>query len=85
MGQFWSGRTFLPRSQQHPGTARRFRHHGMGGAAGYFGVTPDLTVLGKAVAGGYPMAGGVGGSAEVMSVFRPSVFADHDTSREVQS
>ena len=42
---------------------------GMGGAAGYFGVTPDLTVLGKAVAGGYPMAGGVGGSAEIMSVF----------------
>jgi glutamate-1-semialdehyde 2,1-aminomutase len=42
---------------------------GMGGAAGYFDVKPDLTVLGKAVAGGYPMAGGVGGSAEVMSVF----------------
>lgn len=42
---------------------------GMGGAAAYFGVTPDLTVLGKAVAGGYPMAGGVGGSAEAMSVF----------------
>jgi len=42
---------------------------GMGGAAGYFGVTPDLTVLGKAVSGGYPMAGGVGGSAEVMSAF----------------
>ena len=34
---------------------------GMGGAQGYFGVTPDLTVLGKAVSGGYPMAGGVGG------------------------
>jgi L-ribulose-5-phosphate 4-epimerase len=42
---------------------------GMGGAAGYFGVTPDLTVFGKAVSGGYPMAGGVGGKAEVMSVF----------------
>jgi glutamate-1-semialdehyde aminotransferase/ribulose-5-phosphate 4-epimerase/fuculose-1-phosphate aldolase len=42
---------------------------GMGGAAGYFGVTPDLTVLGKAVSGGYPMAGGVGGRAETMSVF----------------
>jgi glutamate-1-semialdehyde 2,1-aminomutase len=42
---------------------------GMGGAAGYFGVTPDLTVLGKAVAGGYPMAGGVGGRADVMAVF----------------
>jgi len=42
---------------------------GMGGAAGYFGVKPDLTVLGKAVAGGYPMAGGVGGRADVMAVF----------------
>lgn len=42
---------------------------GMGGAAGYFGVTPDLTVLGKAVSGGYPMAGGVGGRAEIMASF----------------
>jgi glutamate-1-semialdehyde 2,1-aminomutase len=42
---------------------------GLGGAAGYFGVTPDLTVFGKAVSGGYPMAGGVGGRADVMSVF----------------
>lgn len=42
---------------------------GLGGAAGYFGVTPDLTVFGKAVSGGYPMAGGVGGRAGVMSVF----------------
>ncbi len=42
---------------------------GMGGAAGYFGVKPDLTVLGKAVAGGYPMAGGVGGREDVMAVF----------------
>lgn len=42
---------------------------GMGGAAGYFGVTPDLTVLGKAVSGGYPMAGGVGGREEIMATF----------------
>ncbi len=42
---------------------------GMGGAAGYFGVTPDLTVLGKAVSGGYPMAGGVGGREEIMGAF----------------
>ncbi|BCJ49645.1 hypothetical protein Asp14428_11200 [Actinoplanes sp. NBRC 14428] len=42
---------------------------GLGGAAGYFGVRPDLTVLGKAVSGGYPMAGGVGGRADVMAVF----------------
>ena len=42
---------------------------GLGGAAGYFGVTPDLTVFGKAVSGGYPMAGGVGGRSDVMGVF----------------
>ncbi len=42
---------------------------GMGGAAGYFGVTPDLTVLGKAVSGGYPMAGGVGGREDIMAAF----------------
>lgn len=42
---------------------------GLGGAQGYFGVKPDLTVLGKAVSGGYPMAGGVGGRADVMAVF----------------
>jgi len=42
---------------------------GLGGAQGYFGLTPDLTVFGKCVAGGYPAAGGVGGRAEVMSTF----------------
>jgi glutamate-1-semialdehyde aminotransferase/ribulose-5-phosphate 4-epimerase/fuculose-1-phosphate aldolase len=42
---------------------------GMGGAAGYFGVTPDLTVFGKAVSGGYPMAGGVGGRSDIMATF----------------
>jgi len=39
---------------------------GMGGAQGYFGVSPDLTVFGKAVAGGYPSAGGLGGKKEYM-------------------
>ncbi len=34
---------------------------GLGGAQGYFGVEPDLTVFGKIIAGGYPAAGGVGG------------------------
>jgi glutamate-1-semialdehyde 2,1-aminomutase len=42
---------------------------GMGGAQGYFGVRPDLTVFGKCVAGGYPAAGGVGGRQEVMATF----------------
>ncbi|WP_431104165.1 aspartate aminotransferase family protein [Roseateles noduli] len=39
---------------------------GMGGAQAYFGVTPDLTVLGKCLTGGYPMAGAIGGKREIM-------------------
>jgi glutamate-1-semialdehyde 2,1-aminomutase len=39
---------------------------GLGGAQAYFGVTPDITVLGKCLAGGYPMAGAIGGREEVM-------------------
>jgi len=39
---------------------------GMSGAQGYFGVSPDLTVFGKVVAGGYPGAGGIGGKKEFM-------------------
>lgn len=39
---------------------------GMAGAQGYFGVTPDLTVFGKVIAGGYPGAGGLGGKREYM-------------------
>ncbi len=34
---------------------------GLGGAQGYFGIEPDLTIFGKIIAGGYPAAGGVGG------------------------
>jgi len=39
---------------------------GMSGAQGYFKVTPDLTVFGKVVAGGYPSAGGLGGKDQYM-------------------
>jgi glutamate-1-semialdehyde 2,1-aminomutase len=46
---------------------------GLGGAQGYFGVKPDLTVFGKCVAGGYPMAGGVGGRADVMMSFAAGI------------
>jgi glutamate-1-semialdehyde 2,1-aminomutase len=39
---------------------------GMGGAQGYFGVKPDLTVFGKCITGGFPMAGALGGRRDVM-------------------
>ena len=48
---------------------------GLSGAQGFFGVDPDLTVFGKIVAGGYPMAGGVGGRADVMSCVAAGVKA----------
>lgn len=40
---------------------------GISGAQGYYDVTPDLTVFGKVVAGGYPSAGGLGGKDEYMA------------------
>jgi|GEM_PF-9314 len=42
---------------------------GLGGAQGYFDVRPDLTIFGKCITGGYPMAGGVGGRRDVMASF----------------
>ena len=48
---------------------------GPGGAQGFFNVKPDLTVFGKIVAGGYPMAGGVGGRADIMSCCAAGVKA----------
>jgi len=46
---------------------------GMGGAQGYFGVKPDLTIFGKCVTGGYPMAGGVGGRKDVLMSFAAGI------------
>jgi len=46
---------------------------GLGGAQGYFGIKPDLTVFGKCVAGGYPAAGGVGGRRDIMSTFAAGI------------
>jgi glutamate-1-semialdehyde aminotransferase len=46
---------------------------GLGGAQGYFGIKPDVSVFGKCVAGGYPAAGGVGGRADVMSTFSAGI------------
>ena len=46
---------------------------GPGGAQGYFNVRPDLTVFGKIVSGGYPMAGGIGGRADIMACIAAGV------------
>ena len=40
----------------------------MGGAQKYYGITPDLTVLGKIITHGYPSSGAVAGRKDVMSV-----------------
>ncbi|WP_348827340.1 glutamate-1-semialdehyde 2,1-aminomutase [Halomonas sp. RT37] len=42
----------------------------LGGAQAHFGVTPDLTCLGKIVGGGMPV-GAFGGSREIMSELSP--------------
>lgn len=46
---------------------------GLGGAQGYFGVKPDLTIFGKCITGGFPMAGGVGGRADVIARFAAGI------------
>jgi len=43
---------------------------GRGGAQERFGVTPDLTVMGKVVGGGFPLAA-FGGRADVMQALAP--------------
>ena len=44
---------------------------GRGGAQEHFGVTPDLTVLGKIIGGGLPV-GAFGGRAEIMDQLSPA-------------
>jgi len=46
---------------------------GMSGAQGYFGIVPDLTVFGKAITGGYPSSGGLGGKREYMEMLAGGV------------
>ena len=42
----------------------------LGGAQGLYGVTPDLTTLGKIIGGGLPV-GAFGGRAEIMNLLAP--------------
>jgi glutamate-1-semialdehyde 2,1-aminomutase len=43
---------------------------GISGAQGYFGITPDLTCLGKIIGGGFPV-GAFGGKKEIMDLLAP--------------
>ncbi|MGL5741972.1 MAG: glutamate-1-semialdehyde 2,1-aminomutase [Legionella sp.] len=43
---------------------------GLKGAQGVFGITPDITTLGKVIGGGMPV-GAIGGRAEIMSFLAP--------------
>jgi glutamate-1-semialdehyde 2,1-aminomutase len=59
---------------------------GLGGAQGYFGITPDLTVFGKIIGGGLPI-GAVGGPRRLMQrlapegdVYHGGTFAGHPLS-----
>jgi glutamate-1-semialdehyde 2,1-aminomutase len=46
---------------------------GLGSAQGYFNVKPDITVFGKCITGGYPMAGAVGGRRDVIATFAAGI------------
>lgn len=48
------------------------------GAAGFFGVSPDLMVMGKAIAGGYPLSV-LGGKKEIMETIVPGKVAHAGT------
>lgn len=42
----------------------------LGGAQAHYGITPDLTTLGKVIGGGFPV-GGFGGRADIMRAIAP--------------
>ncbi len=49
---------------------------GLGGAQEVLGVKPDLTTLGKALMGGWPGCGAVGGRADIMETASAGVMPD---------
>lgn len=48
-----------------------FNINPQGGAQEHFGVTPDLTTMGKVIGGGLPV-GAYGGKREIMEVVAPA-------------
>lgn len=49
-----------------------------GGASKHYGVAPDLSILGKAIAGGLPLSA-IGGKKEIMEGIAPGVLAHAGT------
>lgn len=56
---------------------------GLSGAQGRYGVTPDLTALGKVLGGGFPI-GAIGGRKEIMDLCSPTGGADILTADSTQ-
>jgi len=48
-----------------------------GGAQAYYGVTPDICTMGKAIGGGFPLAA-IGGRSEIMIHFDKSAVSEDD-------
>ena len=48
---------------------------GLGGAQEYYGVSPDLTVLGKIFGSCFPSAGAVGGKAKIAEIMRSGIMS----------
>ncbi|MEQ8232118.1 MAG: aminotransferase class III-fold pyridoxal phosphate-dependent enzyme, partial [Gammaproteobacteria bacterium] len=52
--------------------------HAVGGAQGFYGLTPDLTTMAKTIGGGFPV-GAVGGRRDVMRVVADGAVANLGT------
>ena len=51
-----------------------FRLH-LGGAQAWYGVNPDITVLGKIMSSAFPSSGAVGGRADVVETYRSGIMS----------
>jgi glutamate-1-semialdehyde 2,1-aminomutase len=61
-----------------PGQLPATRRNGFGGEQGRLGLTPDLTLLGKIIGGGFPI-GAVGGRADLLELTVASLTSSHVT------
>lgn len=56
---------------------------GMGGAQGFFGTKPDITIFGKIIGGGYGSSGGIGGRKEIMEMLAAGISAESENKVKV--